>query len=182
MFVDDEAAQDMTVKLANETPRFSGSVHLDVKWRNARCRIVSDSLQARIGGVGPAAGSFSRRRDEPIRWNLVTAEADGSRRQPRLLAACAICRQAPDLQDRISARRLTAAQQAAMGLAAGGEVWELTFRQPGNKPMEIQAVRSSTLTADTPLSFAELVKASEQQGSVAIWAPAGECRKSIIGV
>ena len=52
----------------------------------------------------------------------------------------------------------------------GGEVWELTFRQPGSKPLEIQATRSSALSGDTALSLAELAQASEQQGSVAIWA------------
>lgn len=109
---------------------------------------------------------FSRRRDEPIRWNLVAAEGVGTADAATLAAVPFVA--TPDLQDQLSARRLSAVQQAALGLATGGEVWELTFRQPAGKPLEIQAIRSSALTADTPLSLAELVQASEQQGSVVI--------------
>ena len=135
------------------------------RWRIARwsSRIGFVANQSRRSWIDCLV-HFSRRRDEPIRWNLVTTEGVGAADAAALAAAPFAA--TPDLQDQLSARRLSAAQQAALGLAAGGEVWELTFRQPAGKPLEIQAIRNSALTADTPLSLAELVQASEQQGSV----------------
>ena len=173
-FVDDEAAQDLTVTIANEVPRFSGSVHLDaqvsdtalVETYRIRCQPESAELDRLLV-------HFSRRRDEPIRWSLVTPDNEGTTGNASFTGATftnGAFAGSPDLQDRLSARRLSAAQQTALGLAAGGEVWELTFRQPGSTSLEIQALRSSALGADTPLSLAELVQASEQQGSIAVWA------------
>lgn len=176
LFVDDEAADDLAVRLANDTPRFSGTVRLDAQITDAslveayriRCKPESAELDRLLV-------HFSRRREEPMRWTLVDSDSGATQAGNRVAIGRPSASDASgiagigDSQDQIVARRFSADEQAAAGLTAGGEVWELTFRQPGSKPIEIQAVRTSALAADTPLSLAELVKADEQQGSVAIW-------------
>ena len=78
VLIDDQAATNLTVTVANETPRFSGTVHLEAQVADAslieayriRCKPESAELDRLLV-------HFSRRRDEPVRWNLVTTESEG---------------------------------------------------------------------------------------------------------
>ena len=78
-FVDDEAAADMTVTMANEIPRFSGAVHLDAQLSDTTLveayRIACKPESAELDRL---LVHFTRRRDEPVRWNLVTPDSEGA--------------------------------------------------------------------------------------------------------
>ncbi len=186
VFVNDDAAtQNLAIHFGNAAPQFSGTVRLDacvadnvlVESYRIRCRTESGELDHLLV-------QFSQRRDEPPRWNwlpMTGSESEGSSFGdafgPAAIHASPISSATAggqpsgvsDFDDEMTSRRLSPTEQAALGLANSGEIWELTFRKPANKPFELQAVRTTPLRIDTPLSLAALVKADEQRGAVSIW-------------
>jgi hypothetical protein len=76
-----------------------------------------------------------------------------------------------EIRGQLTASRLSAESQAAAGLAADGEAWEVRLSRPRSVPFELRAVRATSISGRLPLSLACLPEASTQQGTVVIVAP-----------
>jgi len=74
----------------------------------------------------------------------------------------------------LSARRLPAEEQLAVGLPPKEETWELRLRRPRSVPLEIHATREIELGQEQPISLAALPEAGNQQGWLVIRSPEGE--------
>ena len=73
-----------------------------------------------------------------------------------------------DDRRKIDARRLTASEEAAIGVGGEGETWEITLRQPLDTPFEIRASRSCKLNEKTEACLAALPEASQQTATLAV--------------
>ena len=157
LYVADANAAPLTITVNRETPKYTGSIHLDLQ-------VGDDSLQETYTlQCAPEAAAmdhvlvhFSAVRPAPLQWTISaagTAPRDGG-------------------GDPIVARKLSGAAAARWRLS-GGEIWELTWRQPRSGPFEIRATRSVPLGTPAPIALAALVQAASQQGTVEIHA-AGE--------
>jgi hypothetical protein len=85
---------------------------------------------------------------------------------------------AEDKLGRLVPRKLTAQQQAAAGLAASGEAWELHLNRLQSEPLEIRATRDEPWDAAAPVSLACAPLATSQQATLTVQA-AGDVRLSI---
>ncbi len=88
---------------------------------------------------------FSHAREAPLEWNLAGANAG-----------------------QFSARPLTAREQSAVGLPAGGEAWEVTLQLARPGAFELRAVRSTAFGASLPVSLAQVAQAAVQRGKLTI--------------
>ncbi len=88
---------------------------------------------------------FSEAHEIPLEWNM----AGGNSGQ-------------------LSARRISAGEQAQVGLPAGGEVWEINVRLARPGPFELRAIRSIDFDGETPLALVSVADATVQLGRLAI--------------
>jgi len=94
---------------------------------------------------------FAPRRDVPPRFSLAT-ENDQA----------------------LSARRLPAEEQLALGLPSEEETWDVRLRRPRSVPLEIHATRETELGQGQPIALAALPQAGDQQGTLFIRCPDAE--------
>jgi hypothetical protein len=88
---------------------------------------------------------LSQARDEPVQWSLAGASSG-----------------------EFSARRTSAAEQAQLGLAPGGEAWELSVNVARPGAFELRGVRSVPLREALPLALAAVADAASQRGTLTI--------------
>jgi hypothetical protein len=146
LFVLDEGADDLKLRLLQEKPRFSAAVQ-------ARALVGNDELTESYRlHISPESGEldklrvyFSRGREAGFTW---------------------LVEDNPSYE--VIARRLPADEHAAIGARPGAEVWELSFRPALAEPIEMVISRRSRLEAKTSVSLVSAVDAASQQGSVAI--------------
>ncbi len=163
-FVDNDSAADLQVEIGSQLPRYSGSVQIDARVEDTALvesyRLTCTPESAEVDRL---LVHFSRRRGEPPRWSLAAAETESTHGRdvvPDLPT--------PENATVFSTRQLTAAEQAALGVSAAGETWELTLHEPRATSFVLEAIRGSRLKADTPVSLAWLPQAAAQQGSVIV--------------
>ncbi len=90
--------------------------------------------------------------DEPLHWS-VAATAESSHPASRVSPVV---------------RRLSADEQAALGISAGGELWEVSRPESLASAFTLEATRTVSLGKAVSVPLAELPQASSQTGSVTI--------------
>ncbi len=150
MLLDDPATDSLVAILRSENPRYSAEVAVDAT-------VSPDSLteayriptKPESTPVSRLLVQFSQARQEPLQW-MVAGENDRA----------------------VTARRLTESEQQAASVA-GGETWELVFRQPRDTPFEVHASRTTSMIAPQSIALASLPEAATQIGTLAIHSSGG---------
>ncbi len=152
-FVADAGAADVAVAVNSEPPKLSGDIHLDV-------HLTDDSLtetytlacSVESADLDRALVRFSKAAPEPLRWSFSSPGKDVHELAHEVL----------------SARRLSAEEQATLGVVAGGELWEVTWPQSPGPAFTLEAVRTIPLAKSLPIGLASLAQANSQFGTVTI--------------
>ena len=74
-------------------------------------------------------------------------------------------------ENQFAARHLSPTEQAAAGMDAEGESWEITVRHPKSSTLEIQAARTTDLESGQAISLASLPQADKQEGGLLVRSP-----------
>ncbi|NUQ61404.1 MAG: hypothetical protein HUU20_02880 [Pirellulales bacterium] len=146
LFENNADAARLKVSLVTPKPSYSAASAVDAVVTDAS---LMESYRFRItpadAQVDRLLVHFSCPRQLPPRWNI-----EGS------------------TEEHYSARRLSAEEQAAAGLDAGGETWEIVLDKPRAGVFEIGASRFSEMAGSQPVSLAGLPQADQQQGILVI--------------
>jgi hypothetical protein len=146
LFANGPGAAELRISLENRPPGYAGSLGVEALVgeqtleESYTLHCVPDSSQ-----VERVMVYFSHRRKASLQWTL---GAGGGQQ--------------------LSARRLSDKEQAAAGLGASQEVWELTLRQPRSEPFNIRGTREVKLEDQQPISLISLPEATTQQATLVI--------------
>jgi len=146
LFEDDAGAVAVQVTLENRKPRYAGEIQCEatVDERTVQEDYLFDCVPE-SAGVTRLLVRFSQRRDAPLRWTLVGP----SNRQ-------------------LSARSLSKEEQAAAGLDADQETWEVTLPRPQSEPFRIRGTRDLALAGPLAVSLASLPEAVSQRATLVV--------------
>ncbi|MEA1951088.1 MAG: hypothetical protein U9N87_06865, partial [Planctomycetota bacterium] len=143
-----EVDESLRVSLQRQRPSYEAAIRAEAR---AEGDFLLESYQIRCiprsSRVQRVLIHFSRVRPSALRWRLDSEE-----------------------NQKIVARRLPAAEEAAAGLDGDGETWEISLRQPRSEPFEISARRTTKIDEETPVSLAALPEASQQKATLVILA------------
>jgi hypothetical protein len=147
----DPRASPWHVRIEPESPRFSADVQLTAL---VTADLLRESYRLRCIPEGSPLERllvhFTHSRPDSPRWSF----GDGRLGQ-------------------LTAQRLPASEQAALGLATDGETWEVRLRSPQRQPFELRAEREAPLETQLAVSLASLPEAASQQGTILV-AAAGD--------
>ena len=146
LFVMDEDASDVQIRLLPERPRFSASLQASAVVgdrelvESYRLRITPESNE-----LDRVLVQFSQARRGDLTWSI-----DG------------------DNVEQLLARRLSPAEQAAQGLGEIGETWEISLRPARTSPFVLTSQRATPLHGEMPISLPFIRNATSQQGGVVV--------------
>lgn len=146
LFVMDDSASDLQIRLLPERPRIAASLQTRAVVGN---RELIESYRLRIS---PEANELDRilvhcsqTRTGELNWAL----EDGAVEQ-------------------VSARRLSLTEQLAQGLGDVGETWEISLKPARKVPFVLTGQRATQLQAEMPVSLPSVRDAASQQCSVVV--------------
>ncbi len=146
LFVEDLSFAQATVAFDRRKPSYAADIRIDAAVKkNVLTETYTFQCAPEAARVERLLVQFSQRRDNPLEWTL----AGGSSGQ-------------------LTARRLSAYDQAHLGLPAGGEVWELHLQLTRSGPFELRAIRSVAFGQETHLALASIAEAATERGTLTI--------------
>ncbi len=140
------ATADLRVALHAHRPRYAGRIEVEAavtdEWlrQSYTFRCTPESVRVERVRV-----QFAMARPAPLQWSM----------------------EGGDARD-FSARLLSADERSAAGLALGGEVWQITLREPQNEPFTLRASRTTPSSDGQALNLAGLPEASAQRGTLLV--------------
>jgi hypothetical protein len=145
LFMMDDAAADLQLRLLPERPGFSASLDTHVLLRD---REIIESHRIQINPesneIDRLLVHFSQPREAELVWEIDHGDIA-----------------------QLSAHRLPSDAQSALGYE-GGETWELTFKPPPSKPLLLKSHRSRLVEDLLPVSLPSVRDATSQQGKVEV--------------
>ncbi|REJ67365.1 MAG: hypothetical protein DWQ31_11320 [Planctomycetota bacterium] len=151
VFLDDENAQSLRVKLRGESASFAAENRVDVVFEPGRVRetfrIVCTPESTPIDRLRVHC---SRRRNVPLAWFLEAANADP-----------------------VPARRLSPEEMELAGLSLDGEAWELELPRAMTERFEVVARRTLAVEGNLSVGLAVVPDATNQLGVVTLHAGTG---------
>jgi hypothetical protein len=146
LFLMDDAAEDMEIRLLEEQPRYSATLEAralvgeDELTESYRLRITPESNE-----LDQVKVHFSQSRDADIAWRIGVGGGE-----------------------RLVARRLATNEHSAEGVGNSGEIWEIKLKPARGGPFVLAGERTSKLQTSMPVALPSLLGAASQQGVVAV--------------
>ena len=146
LFEDDAGAESMRLRLETRKPSYSATIQAEATVSGSSLaesyRLVCVPETARVDRV---LVQFSLARQGALRWTLGAED-----------------------ERQLTARRLSAAEEAQAQLPAEGETWEINVRPSRSGRFEIHGSRTTPCTGQEPISLVRLPEASAQQATLVV--------------
>ena len=146
LFAADAAFSQSTIALERLKASYAAEIRIDAAvQQDSLVETYTIQCTPETSRVDRLLVRLSQARETPLEWNL----AGGNSGQ-------------------FSARKISAAEQAQVGLVEGGEAWELSLHLARPGAFELRGVRTSQLSDATPLALASVAQAAVQRGTLTI--------------